>query len=67
MYMVVVVSFPLFLVLVLVVFLWSPKRRDNKTQRRPQEHKQDKNKEEWKRNNYNHLLECGRTFSGFLG
>ena len=31
------------------------KRRDNKTQRRPQEDKQDKNKEEWKRKDYNHV------------
>ena len=27
----------------------------SKTQRRPQEHKQDKNKEEWKRKDHNHV------------
>ena len=27
----------------------------NKTKRRPQEDKQDKNKEEWKRKDYNHV------------
>ena len=32
-----------------------PKRRDNKTKRRPREDKQDKNKEEWKRKYYNHV------------
>ena len=32
-----------------------PKRRDNKTKRRPQEDKQDNNKEEWNRKDYNHV------------
>ena len=33
----------------------TPKGRDNKTKRRPQEDKKEKNKEEWKRKDYNHV------------
>ena len=74
MYMVVIFSFPFFLVLVLLVFLWSSlclvvttfrphqkraRHRNVVTTRHKddhaQEHKQDKNKEEWKRKDHNHV------------